>query len=283
MTAASTLDSLLERGSAVVDGSVATEALAVVRRAPLYRPDVSLALAATARAAHSSDSVAYWDITEQLALAAADRGAWAVFDRAVDELRGRFPASWRVDMVLGYLAEARGAWDGALKVYMHVVAGDPLRRPAYRRQVAVLKAQRRGADAIALLNHFLSMFSCDVDAWAELAALCLAEGRMEHALFAANEVLLHSPAGWAAHVAVADVHMTMGGAQHWLSARRHYSASLAARRGGNMRALYGLWMAASALDAAHDGGADGGVEGGGETTRKAGGAGMAAVVARALA
>lgn len=250
MSASTELASLLQDGKTARNGRAATQALALVRRAPLYRPDLAMALADSARGANSADSVAYWDITEQHALAAAASGAWAVFDRLITQVRSRFASSWRADMVLGYAAEARGAWDKALRIYMRVVERDPLKSAAYKRQVAVLKAQRRVPEAIALLNYALRHFSCDADGWAELAALCLAEGRMEHALFAANEVLVHSAGGWAAHALVADVHMTIGGYQHFLSARRHYSASVSARRKGNLRALYGMWLAASALDKA---------------------------------
>jgi hypothetical protein len=247
MTALSKLEELLKGGKASHDGSIATQALAIVRRAPLYRPDLAMALAEPARAANGIDYVTYWDVTEQLAVTAADRGDWLAFDRVMDQVRARFPKSWRTDMLFGYLSEVRGAWGIALKTYMDVVEDNPLKSGAYKRQIAVLKAQRKVPEAIALLNYFLQHFSCDLDAWAELAALCLAEGRMEHALFAANEVLMHSGGGHAAHALVADIHMTIGGFQQFLSARRHYSASLSARRKGNMRALYGLWLAATSL------------------------------------
>lgn len=246
-SAAAELEELLRGADVAANGRAASEALAIVRRAPLHRPDLVLALGDVARCAHGSDSVPHWDIAEQHARAAAACGQSGVLERLAGLISARFPRSWRAEMLAGDAAEARGAWTAALRVYMRIVEEDPLRAAAYKRQIAMLKAQRRVPEAIALLNYFLRHFSTDVDGWAELTALCLAEGRMEHALFAANEVLIHSPSRFAAHVLVADVHMTMGGYQNWLSARRHYSASLSARRKGNMRALYGMWLAASAL------------------------------------
>lgn len=247
-TAAAELEALLRDAGAKPSGHVASAALAIVRRAPLHRPDLALALGEAAQRSHGADTVAYWDIVEQRLRAAAACGQPALLSRLSDLIRARFPRSWRADLLLAECAEARGAWGAALRVYMRLVEEEPLRLAAYKRQVAVLKAQRRVPEAIALLNYVLRHFSTDIDCWAELAALCLAEGRMEHALFAANEVLIHSPSKFAAHVLIADVQMTMGGYQNFLSARRHYSASVNARRKGNMRGLYGMWLAASALN-----------------------------------
>lgn len=227
--------------------SAASAVLSLLRRAPLYRPSLVLDLAPGARSGLREDSVSYWDVTEQWAAAAADRGLWGDAERLTVEAARRFPGSWRVQVIAAFVLEARGMWDGALKRYMRVVDKDPLKGFAYKRQIAILKAQRLLPEAIALLNYYLEHFSTDVEAWAELAALCLGEGRIDHALFAANEVLVQSVNGWAAHVVVGDILMTMGGFENCLSARRHYSASVAAKRGVNLRALYGMWLAAKAL------------------------------------
>lgn len=250
-TAAARVASLCGDGAkagAVISSLAASQVLSLLRRTPLYRPSLVISLAQRARDAHSDDSVAHWDITEQWALACADRGDYEVADRLLASADLRFPGSWRVQLIAAFIDEARGLWGSAMRRYMGVVERDPLKSGVYKRQVAVLKAQKKVPQAIALLNYYTGHFGTDVEAWAELTALCLAEGRAEHALFTANEVLAQSAGGAAAHVLVADVLMTIGGRGNCLAARRHYGASVAARRKGNLRALYGMWMAATALE-----------------------------------
>lgn len=230
------------------DGALATSALAILRRAPIYDPDLPLHIGGVARLHHSDKSIEYWEIMEQIVLAAIDRGVWSVFVHLGNEVKERFPDSWRVSLLIGRRDEALGKWDDAMKRYMSVTEKDPMRGPAYKRQVAVLKAQRKLPEAVSLLNYYLGLFSGDAEAWGELCSLCLATGRIEHALFAANELILLKYDDIAAHILVADIHMTLGGFQNFLSARRHYSFCLSMRgRTRSMRALYGLWMAAMHL------------------------------------
>lgn len=240
-TAAQELDTqLTARGSP-------SEALSIIRRAPLFDPDLILQLGHVARRQHSRASSSYWDITEQIALAAADRGKWDFLRDLLWEICRKFPKSCRRDMLNARIAEAKCRWDDALSMYTKVVESNPLRCIAYKRQIAVLKSQFRTQEAIALLNYYLSIFSRDVEAWAELCALCLSRGRLEHALFAANEVVIHSPLDHAAHTLVADVYMTIGGADNVLNARRHYGTSLHCKQKKNLRALYGMWLASATL------------------------------------
>lgn len=225
----------------------AANALSVIRRAPLFRPDVVLELGYLARRLYSAKSLLYWDITEEIAIAAADRGKWDILQNAITEISNRFPKSWRLGMLIGRREESKCLWNSAIKIYMGIVDRNPLSRIAYKRQVAVLKSQCKIQEAIALLNYYLTLFSRDLEAWAELCSLCLSRGRLEHAIFAANELILHSPMDYAAHIVVADVYMTIGGDENVFCARKHYATSLLCKKRSNMRALYGMWLAAATL------------------------------------
>lgn len=118
---------------------------------------------------------------------------------------------------------------------------------AYKRQVAVLKSEMKTPEAVSMLNYYLSFYPNDADAWAELCALCLSLGRLSHALFAASELVVNDPRNHAYLTLTADVYMTCQGKENFLHAREYYAASLMARKYGNLRALYGLWLACSLL------------------------------------
>ena len=228
----------------------AAEALRLVRKAQLYRPAKVLELAGAAQAALGTRSVGYWEVMEQQAEAAANLGAWDTLRAACAAITRRFaPAvSSRAGLTRGLELEARCDWAAALRTYIEVLADDAGCRRAYKRQVAVLKAQRRLPEAAAALNHYLSYWATDAAAWAEACALALEAGRAAHACYAANELVLCDPNNHAAHTLVGDVLLTAGSVSDVVQARKHYAASVSARRKGNLRALYGLWYAAAVLD-----------------------------------
>jgi ER membrane protein complex subunit 2 len=254
MTAAEYLGALLSgQNLSVVSGAIAVKVLALIRGAPLYRPDLVIALGSVARRSTSSLSLANWDFAEQIAVNAADMGRWDIYDRIVEEIGKMFPGSCRLQVLQGLAAEARCEWNNALHIYMNIVEKDATRADARKRQIAVLRSQKKVPEAIALLKHYLESFSTDQEAWAELCAMCLGCGRFSHALFAANEVLIAQPNSYTSHILVADVLMTIGGDENLLAARRHYAASIARKRKGNARALYGLWLAALELKSGDEG------------------------------
>jgi hypothetical protein len=220
----------------------------IMPRGGLARPPQSLASIKDALAKSSAKTMAHWDIAEELVLAAAEAREWETCEQTLAKISARFPVSWRADVLKGRVFEARGDWDAAMTVYINVVKRDPVKAaPAYKRQIAVLKTRRKDDEAIALLNYYLSVFGTDYEAWAELSALCLARGRFSHGLFAANELVILQPTNFEAHLIVGDVYLTVGGHENELAARRQYAASLSIQRVNNMRALYGMWTAASRL------------------------------------
>lgn len=246
--AAPRLDELLARwtGSGGRDGGAAAQALALIRESNLHRPAATQALSASALSYLATRSVEYWTIVEQTCRALADHGPLSELETVARSLCDRFQGA-RASLSAVLCDEADGKWDPALNKYMRISAQDPLCRDAYKRQVAILKSTRRGAEAIALLNHYVRNFGTDLQAWAELAYLCLQHNRFAHAVFAASEVVLLDPNNHASHTLVADCYMAVGAPSQTVAlARRHYAASVATRR-DNLRALYGMWLAAAAI------------------------------------
>lgn len=250
--ATSRLDELLP--AAYAEGGEPTHAvnaLSLLRASHVHRPEVVIALAPEALNTLRPRSVEYWDIQEQLAQAAAETGSWTILTKAVTAIRDRFINSdntgARARLATALQLEARSQWSESLRTYVELLADDPLCRRAYKRQVAVLKASRRAPEAIALLNHYLTHFATDSDAWAELAALCLEHNRIAHAVYAASELVLCEPNNHSSHTLAGDAYLTSGSAADALHARKHYAASLASRREGNLRALYGLWLSSSVV------------------------------------
>lgn len=244
--AAKRLDDLVPPGVTPAPAD-ARDALSLVRAAHLPRPDLALWLGDTARNACARHTVAFWDIMETICMAASELGEKEITATTFKQIFARFPRSPRTFSLLGIRREALSRWDDAMGTYIQLIADHPMCAQAYKRQVAVLKSQRKGLEAVALLSHYLSLFSTDLDAWAELCALELEQGKLSHALFAANELVIQDPANHAAHTLVADVYMTCGSEEDVLMARTHYSASVSAKKIGNLRALYGMWLSASVL------------------------------------
>ncbi len=226
----------------------AKDALRLLRESHLYRPDLVLWLRDVASGQLRPRSVEYWDVQEQICTAAAEQGEWELLKSVSKRIYEKFPSSFRTRLMFGRRREALSLWPDALKTYMELVADDPMCRLAYKRQVAVLKSQQKVPEAIAMLNYYLSHFGTDGEAWAELAVLCLEQTRISHALYAANELVLIDPNNHASHTLVADIYMTAGDKEEVVLARKHYAASLSARKKKNLRALYGMWLAASVLD-----------------------------------
>ncbi|OSX73991.1 hypothetical protein BU14_0315s0001 [Porphyra umbilicalis] len=191
----------------------------------------------------------YYAGLEAAAAAAWEVGATAVGDAAAATLSAVFPGTPRLDRLLALRAEAVGDVAAAASTYRSAIAAAPATSAgAAKRQVALAKGAGRPAAAAALLRAYLATWATDVGAWEELGALAAAAGRADEAVFAAAEAFTLAPGGWARPTRLADAYYTAGGGDALRRARVYYAVSLRARRRGNVRALVGLWLAASALE-----------------------------------
>lgn len=219
------------------------EILQIIRDSRLYHPRVVVLCGKTALSRLSKDSKEYWDVAVQMCTAAAQLGDFDKADALLTSIKDKFALCSRTSILCGIMEEAKGCLKPAMDIYIKTINEHPMATMAYKRQVAVLKSELKYPEAISMINYYLSMFPTDVDAWAELCSLTLLLGRYSHALFAANELIVNDPGNYAYHILTADIYMTVGGHENLLQARKFYSSSLIERKHGNLRALYGLWLA----------------------------------------
>ncbi|GAB0496361.1 hypothetical protein MMPV_007673 [Pyropia vietnamensis] len=218
-------------------------------------------------------SAAHYAGLEALAAAAWEVGAWVTGDAAAAPLVAAFPStSPRLARLLAHRAEAAGDSVTAGASAAAALARSPATSAAEaRRQVAAAVADRRPTVAAALLRAYLATWSTDVGGWEELGALAAAAGRLDEAVWCAAEALvLAPPGGWARPARLADTYYTRGGGTGtYRRARAYYAVSLRAWRRGNVRALVGLWLSASAVEAEGGGRSGGGGGRGGEEEAEA--------------
>lgn len=241
------LNQLISFDSKSIKPSRSSQILSHIRKSNLPRPDLVLRYGETALRAHSNNSVEYWDIMEQICRSAAELREHEIAKSYLDRILSRFPHSIRAFTLLGLTQEAEGKFDAANATYESVITKQSNAPTIYKRQIACLKTALKMQEAIAMLNYYLGTYSDDMDAWAELTSLCLAQGRFSHALFAANELIVHDANSFVAHTLIADVNMTCGTEDNIVLARMHYANSLRLRKRGNLRALFGLWLACSMI------------------------------------
>lgn len=227
--------------------STCSKILSLLHNSRLSRPDLVLRFGDLVLSRLSESSKEYWDVCEQISTAAAELGEFEIMQSFSKRILGRFPHSVRAFVVSGRTKEARSLWKAAADTYIGVIEEEPMAPSVYKRQVAILKSEMKIPGAVSMLNYYLSFYPGDVDAWAELCALCLSLGRLSHSLFAASELVVNDPGNHAYLTLTADVYMTCRGKENILHAREYYSASLMARKHGNLRALYGLQLACTVL------------------------------------
>eukprot|EP01079_Euglenida_sp_SAG-EU17-18_P008243 gene8243-1471_t len=118
-----------------------------------------------------------------VATAALDLGHVGEAEALVAQLRQRFPKSSRVARLDGLVMEATpGKLDLALTVYDKLLEDDPTDAAAWKRKVAVKRAQGLSSEAMAELKKYIAVFQADSGAVLELAELHVYHGELESAL-----------------------------------------------------------------------------------------------------
>lgn len=221
--------------------------LAVIRASHLHRPREVLRGGLVLLSKYRLSPRAHWDVVADVCRTASECGAFDVAKSMIRQISKQFPDSPRRVTLAGILLEAQSMYDHAMRLYMGFIDKSPVSPSVYKRQIAVLKAQLKWSESIALTNYYLSVYSQDVQAWAELTALCLRMGRLSHALFAASELVMNDPRNHAYHTLLADVYFTVGDYDNLNMARIHYTTSVNLRRKANLRALCGVWLCSTLL------------------------------------
>ena len=191
---------------------------------------------------------------EQVGLAALDAGAMKLAASIVAAVKTQFPGSRRAGRLAAAFLEAVGEGDGAEGEVEAGLAAAPDAALLLKRRVAALRGSGQAAAAASALTEYLDTFQADGDAWAELGRVYAEAGRPGPAAFCADEAVLHSPACAATHAAAGDAHYTAG---NIAQAARHYETAVALSGGEDVRALYGVCVAAAAAGGAKKGGGGG--------------------------
>jgi len=168
-------------------------------------------------------------------------------------LSAQFPDSLRVKRLDGMLWEAKGMFDMAMKEYDDILAEDPNNIFATKRQVALCRARGKPGEAATRLVKYLEMVCSDTEAWLQLAAIYLGVQQYKRAAFCYEELILINPMSYLYHIRYADILYTLGcadkggGTEQLRTARKYYAHSLDLKPHNNLRAVYGLLLASSAL------------------------------------
>ncbi|TPX67749.1 hypothetical protein SpCBS45565_g03662 [Spizellomyces sp. 'palustris'] len=184
-------------------------------------------------------------VLEQVFVAALDTGNIDIAKTHLATIEKRFPfkSSVRVQRLYGLLKEAEGDFDKAIEIYQAALEQDEINVLTHKRLVAVLSSQGKRTEAIERLVTYVDAFMQDVEAWAELASLYIGESMYQQAAFCFEELLLLRPQNHLYHIRYADLLYTLGKLD---LAVKYYCSGLELCN-DNLRALYGLRLASSAL------------------------------------
>ncbi|XP_072175423.1 ER membrane protein complex subunit 2-like [Diadema setosum] len=187
-----------------------------------------------------------WTIYEQVCIAALDCGNQALATEIIDTVQQNFPSSIRAQRLEGLQLESTGQYADAKDHYDSLLEDDPSNAMVRKRLVTILKAQNRIGEAIKELNNYLSNFMSDHEAWMELADLYIQEQNYNKACFCYEELIMSNPHNHLYHQKYAEIQYTQGGTECMETARKYFAHALKLNS-NNMRALYGMFMAATSL------------------------------------
>lgn len=184
-----------------------------------------------------------WTIYEQVFLASLDCGKIDLATLCLKELNTQFPNSMRVRKLKAMRIEALERYDDADKCYDNILEAEPANAVAYKRKIAILKAQNKISEAIKELNNYLTKFMSDTEGWMELSELYISQLEYKKAKYCMEELILSNPHNHLYHQRYAEILYTMGDHE---KARKYFAQALKLDN-DNVRALYGFFMAASNL------------------------------------
>ncbi|XP_041469155.1 ER membrane protein complex subunit 2-like [Lytechinus variegatus] len=185
-----------------------------------------------------------WTIYEQVCIAALDCGDQDLASDIIDTIEQNFPSSIRGKRLEGLQYESLGEYEAAKEHYEDLLKEDPSNAMVRKRLIALLKGQNRIGEAIKELNSYLQKFMSDHEAWMELADLYISEQNYSKASFCFEELIISNPHNHLYHQKYAEIQYTQGGTECMEIARKYFAHAVKLN-GNNMRALYGMFMAAT--------------------------------------
>jgi len=187
-----------------------------------------------------------WLVYEQVCTAALDCQKYEIAEHCIALLDQKFPQSLRVRRLQGMMFEAQAEYERAEEEYKSILKIDETNMYARKRQIAILKAKGKIADAVVKLNEFLKEFMTDYEAWNELCDLYLSQHDYSNAAFCLEELIMSNPHNHLFHQKYAEIRYTQGGNENMELARTYFAQAVKLNP-NNLRALYGLFLSASNL------------------------------------
>lgn len=141
----------------------------------------------------------FWTVTEQIFLTCllTEDFSSEIAESLYDKMQRAFSSeSLRVKKLSGMLAEKKGNYEKAEKIYNSILEIQPTNTVVRKRLICIPKAQGNIKKTIELLTIYLETFQGDYNAWHELADLYLSVGSYKMATFCYEEMLLQSPSNY---------------------------------------------------------------------------------------
>jgi tetratricopeptide (TPR) repeat protein len=188
-----------------------------------------------------------WQVLEQVCIAAMDLHDMEVVKDCLTQLDLKFPNSIRVRRLKAMAKlELRERFEDAIQVYDEMIKKDESNSLLYKRKIAILIAERRIPDAIRELTEYLKKFMNDQESWLELSDLYIQEQDYSKAAFCIEELILANPHNHLYHERYAEIQYTINTAESLELSRSYFAQALRLNQ-NNMRALYGLLLAANSV------------------------------------
>ena len=146
-----------------------------------------------------------------------------IANQCLASLQLQFPKYVRVEKLEALVCEASGDTESAEDIYDALLEKNPGDQFSMKRRVAICKSHGATEQAIAELNKYLKLCSCDSDAYAELADLYLSLGDQRKALFCMEEVILSHPNHHVFLVKCAELLYTL---RDYSASRKYYAQAL---------------------------------------------------------
>ncbi|XP_075546395.1 ER membrane protein complex subunit 2-like isoform X2 [Dermacentor variabilis] len=185
-----------------------------------------------------------WVVYEQVCIAALDCHEMALAKECLNKLDEEFPGSLRVKKLEAMQLEALEKYDEAFEQYDALLAQDEANSAVHKRRVAVLLSQQMVGEAVRELSDYLRRFMGDQEAWLQLCGLYLREQDLARAAFCLEELILCNPHNHLYYQRYAEIQYTIGNMET-MELARSYFAQAVKLNPNNVRALYGLFLAAS--------------------------------------
>lgn len=202
-----------------------------------------------------------WQLYEIVLKSALELNQQDLADSCLEAIQNKFGESPRIRKLEALVLEAKGDLEESEQIYNELLRDDPTDVFVLKRLVAIKIATNDIPEAIKRLNHYLSIYMSDMDAYSEMADLYLRLCDYKKAAFCVEEMIVHDPNHPMYFCKYADIMYTM---DDYRTARKYYAQCIQMMMDvsssddllnsenqllSSMRPVYGLLMSCNALAA----------------------------------